>query len=376
MTQPIPIARHKVFLQALQKLRDDIRRRVTLFFYDRPRQPISQPRNKIVFVRWDAKLGDTIVKSWVLREIKKYRPDLQIIVIAPQSFMAMYLNDLGADEVVVSPKKISFADVRRIAQAVGPVQYVVHLSEHLKPKDIYLLSKIDSKYVMGLDDEVECINIKIGALTRGKHFADKVGMLMQHMGISAYDQSYVVPFEQAAQARTDAWWPKGPVIAFNPLGRGNARQLSLLTAQLIIEHMLKVTRADILILIDPSQRLFAQTLKSKASQSHRLLLPPDNPNAQTFNDLFACVRRSQAMVSADTATVHIASGLGKPVFAFYNPKQNELDFSFSNWSPNSPLAVCQLARRSQPQTINAIDLGEFEVLFAGFLNDYAPSLKA
>jgi hypothetical protein len=61
----------KIFLQSLQKARDHIRRKVSLFFFDRNRQPTATVRKKIVFVRWDAKLGDTIVTSWLFREIRK-----------------------------------------------------------------------------------------------------------------------------------------------------------------------------------------------------------------------------------------------------------------------------------------------------------------
>jgi ADP-heptose:LPS heptosyltransferase len=282
----------------------------------------------------------------------------------------MFLNDMGADRVIVSPKRVHFADIRRIARAVGPAEYVIHMAEHLKPKDIYLLSKLDSNYVMGLDDEVKGINIKAGARTQNQHFADKVAVLMQHMGISNFDQSYIVPFDSVVQARTDAWWPSHPVIAFNPIGRGHARQFSLKTATAVLEHILKATKADVLILIDPARRAFAESIKQQVSQSHRVILAPADTSARSLGDLFACVRRSQAMVSVDTATVHIATGLGKPVFGFYNPKQNDQDFSFVNWSPHCEQSVTQLAKWVSPQVIDAIDIGEFSVLFTQFVKDY------
>ena len=370
MQQPEHHATIKVFLQSLQKARDYIRRKVSLFFYDRIRQPTATVRKQIVFVRWDAKLGDTIVTSWLFREIRKHDPSLQLVVIAPESFKSMFLNDMGADRVIVSPKRVKFADIRRIAKAVGPAEYVMHMAEHLKPKDVYLLSKLDSNYVVGLDDEVKGINIKAGARTQNQHFADKVAVLMNHMGINDFDQSYIVPFDSIAQARTDAWWPDRPVIAFNPIGRGHARQFSLKTATAVLEHILNATKADVLILIDPARRAFAESIKQQVSQSHRVMLAPADKSAHTLGDLFSCVRRSQAMVSVDTATVHIATGLGKPVFGFYNPQQNDQDFSFVNWSPHCEHSVSQLAKRVNPQVVDAIDINEFRVLFTQFAKDY------
>lgn len=370
MQHPAHHATIKVFLQSLQKARDYIRRKVSLFFYDRIRQPTATVRKQIVFVRWDAKLGDTIVTSWLFREIRKHDPSLQLVVIAPESFKSMFLNDMGADRVIVSPKRVKFADIRRIAKAVGPAEYVMHMAEHLKPKDVYLLSKLDSNYVVGLDDEVKGINIKAGARTQNQHFADKVAVLMNHMGINDFDQSYIVPFDSVAQARTDAWWPDRPVIAFNPIGRGHARQFSLKTATAVLEHILNATKADVLILIDPARRAFAESIKQQVSQSHRVMLAPADKSAHTLGDLFSCVRRSQAMVSVDTATVHIATGLGKPVFGFYNPQQNDQDFSFVNWSPHCEHSVSQLAKRVNPQVVEAIDINEFRVLFTQFAKDY------
>lgn len=370
MQHPEHHATIKVFLQSLQKARDYIRRKVSLFFYDRIRQPTATIRKQIVFVRWDAKLGDTIVTSWLFREIRKHDPSLQLVVIAPESFKSMFLNDMGADRVIVSPKRVKFADIRRIAKAVGPAEYVMHMAEHLKPKDVYLLSKLDSNYVVGLDDEVKGINIKAGARTQNQHFADKVAVLMNHMGINDFDQSYIVPFDSVAQARTDAWWPDRPVIAFNPIGRGHARQFSLKTATAVLEHILNATKADVLILIDPARRAFAESIKQQVSQSHRVMLAPADKSAHTLGDLFSCVRRSQAMVSVDTATVHIATGLGKPVFGFYNPQQNDQDFSFVNWSPHCEHSVSQLAKRVNPQVVDAIDINEFRVLFTQFAKDY------
>lgn len=372
--------RTKIFLHRLQKYRDGIRRAIALFFFDRERQvvlsqPDLTPRKQIVLVRWDAKLGDTIVTSWLFREIRKHDPSLQLVVIAPESFKSMFLNDMGADRVVLAPKRPTFADIRRIAKEVGPAQYAMHMAEHLKPTDIYLLAKLDSRYVIGLDDEVKTINIKAGALTQGQHFADKVAVLMQHLGVNHFDQSYIVPFDAQAEARTDAWWPKRPVIIFNPIGRGHARQLSLAKAVAVVEYIVKITSADVLVLTDPSQRRFAQALKQQISQKERVFLTLPDPSVQTVGDLFANIRRCQAMVSVDTATVHIATGLNKPVFAFYNPKQNDHDFNFVSWSPRSARSVSQLAKRVTPQVIDAIDLKEFEHSFSKFIEEFCFDLK-
>jgi ADP-heptose:LPS heptosyltransferase len=103
-------------------------------------------------------------------------------------------------------------------------------------------------------------------------------------------------------------------------------------------------------------------------------LSPDYPSSQGLGDLFASIRRCQAMVSVDTATVHIATGLKKPLFSFYNPQQNSQDFNFENWSPRSDYSISQLAKRVDPQVIDAINLNDFESLFSQFIHDFTPTL--
>lgn len=371
----------KSFVQWLQKLRDRVRRRVALMCFDvsaarSSRQPQQAPSNQIVFIRWDAKLGDTIVTSWLFREIKKYRPQMRSVVVAPKAFESIFVRDYGVDQFIESPKKIKFADVRRIAHQIGHAQYVLHLSQPLKPKDIYLLSLLKSRFVVGLDDPVGLINIKAGALTAGQHFNDKVAVMMEHMGVNQYDQSYMVPQDNQVRDRILAWWPKTPVIAFNPLGRGTARRLSPAVAIDVLNQILRATSAHVLILVEPNEVLYAFELKSGAWAPERVCLVQQDVLNNAMSALFEMVRLSSAMVSIDTATIHIACGLDKPVFGFYNPKQDACDLNYESWSPKGASFVAQFAQLTQPQSIDAIDVKEFAQLFDQFLIQHLPALKA
>mgnify|MGYP003615356182 CR=1 FL=1 len=48
---------------------------------------------KILFLRYDGKIGDYIVTSWVYREIKKQRPDIQIDVVGISKNEKLFLNN-------------------------------------------------------------------------------------------------------------------------------------------------------------------------------------------------------------------------------------------------------------------------------------------
>lgn len=48
---------------------------------------------KILFLRYDGKIGDYIVTSWVYREIKRQRPDIQIDVVGISKNEKLFLNN-------------------------------------------------------------------------------------------------------------------------------------------------------------------------------------------------------------------------------------------------------------------------------------------
>jgi ADP-heptose:LPS heptosyltransferase len=70
----------------------------------------------------------------------------------------------------------------------------------------------------------------------------------------------------------------------------------------------------------------------------------------------AQIRRCDALISVDTATVHIAAGLQKPLLGLYNPDMT----NFVDWGPNNPQAVCVFSHAPAPYDINALDWSELE----------------
>jgi ADP-heptose:LPS heptosyltransferase len=67
---------------------------------------------------------------------------------------------------------------------------------------------------------------------------------------------------------------------------------------------------------------------------------------QPTNDLFELceqVALCDAVVSVDTAIVHVASGLRKPLLALYTGGGPHTG-NFKSWHANSPLALCQFIR--------------------------------
>ena len=74
-------------------------------------------------------------------------------------------------------------------------------------------------------------------------------------------------------------------------------------------------------------------------------------------------------MSVDTATVHIAVGLDKPVFGLYNPDAENLQ----DWGPRHPLAETLLSKAIHPQDINTLPWDELEQRLPAWWHQCCPT---
>ena len=72
------------------------------------------------------------------------------------------------------------------------------------------------------------------------------------------------------------------------------------------------------------------------------------PESKTIYDAIALLSLANWVVSVDTAVVHIASGLNKPLLALY--LRNE----FSEWHPNSEYAITCFPEQVSSPDINVL----------------------
>lgn len=362
-------------INKLQQARDPLRRQLGRWLFDRARvRPADSGRDKVVLLRWDAKLGDAIVSSWVAREIHRAQPAREVWVVTAPAMAPLFREHLGADRVIEIAKRPGYGELKALARSLGRVGYLVHLCKSLKMKDIYFLNRVDACHIAGMDDELASIDIKLGADTAGRHFVDKFVALLANMGIHDPDTRYVIPQRPEWEQRLAAWWPAGrQVIAFNPYGSGGARRLRPDMVARMLELMLVNCQHTICLLFPPDVAQEAAALCDKASVPERILRSPEAPS---LGGLFTQLRHSAALVSVDTATVHIAAGLNLPILGLYNPDLGGGGENYVEWHPNTRDAITLFSKSQTSQDINSLDLHEFEQTFSRWIasiNDKKPT---
>ncbi|QCG49757.1 glycosyltransferase family 9 protein [Aeromonas schubertii] len=346
----------------LQLARDVLRRRLGRWLFDRPcARPTDDGCGKVVLLRWDAKLGDSIVSSWVAREIHCAQPDREVWVVTTSAMAPLFRDHFAADRVLVVPKRQGYGALKSLARSLGRVGYLVHLGKSLKMKDIYFLSQVDACHVAGMDDALACIDIKLGERTAGRHFAEKFAELLASMGIATPDTRYLIPARPEWETALATWWPTdSTVLAFNPYGSGGARRLRPDRIAPMLESMLASCAHRLCILFPPGQEEEVAALRTGASDPARILVSPETPS---LGGLFTQLRHCIGLVSVDTATVHIAAGLDLPILGLYNPDIGGGNENFLEWHPNSPSATVLFSTNTREQDINSLDLAEFEQAF-------------
>lgn len=339
------------FISRSQLFRDQLRRKLGKLWFDRPSRGADLAQVKrVLLVRWDAKIGDSIVSSFFFRELRRFRRDIQIDVITAPHMASLYQEHFGVDHVICCKKRPSYTELKKLAFDTGPVDLVIHLGKHLKMKDIYFLRCLDADNVMGLDDELELINLKLGNATAGRHFSDKFAHALELLGASEYDREYILPEDVARRQHVLLEWPDAPVVALNPYGSGSSRRLNFDSVSMLVTLISDYfPHWKVCLMSAPDTKQQTEEWCDLLGREWVFTVTC----SETIQDAIEIIRLSKAVISVDTAIVHIASGLKKPLLGLYNEDRE----NFFEWSPGTNRASVVFARldSSGIQDINNID---------------------
>ncbi|AIW20326.1 lipopolysaccharide heptosyltransferase family protein [Vibrio coralliilyticus] len=324
----------RVIISKLQRFRDIARRYFGVLLFDQKKESDFDPEHAktILFIRNDAKLGDAIVSSGVISKIRRYRPDINIIILTTPSLDTLFKKHFSVDRVVHLSKRPSYREIRFVSEEVGSVDIVVSLNLDMKMKDIYLLNKLDSKIVIGVDRLLKIVNFNISKDIQQLHYAEKFDYITKLLGISGPREKYQVPVLSDSVAKMESFLTTNGIkdfILLNPFGSGNERKLRSESIAAIV---------DVVLNLDKSLKVVVLTAPDTKGQFQSMRLTNDRvfhfTDSESIYDAIAAVQAAKLIISVDTSIVHIASGLHKPQVAIYSDDT----VNFSNWHPNSDVA--------------------------------------
>ncbi|WP_038178955.1 glycosyltransferase family 9 protein, partial [Vibrio rhizosphaerae] len=342
-----------IIIVKFQSFRDLLRQKLGRFLFDRKNETgfdLTKTKS-ILFIRNDAKIGDAIVSSGVIRKIKKFRPDIRIIVMTSPSMRCLFEDGFGVNEFVYLKKRPSYSEIKIACQKLGKIDVAVSLNQNMKMKDIYLHRCLQTKVNIGLDSKVKLINKNISNDIKDKHYALKFDFIAKCIGIDEPLEPYIIPLSEASLAKIERFIFTHNIkkyIVFNPFGSGSTRKLNKENIWNIIEQVnVKYPDYQCVLLSSPGTR---DEINQMNIHDNKRIFHFDD--SESIYDAIAIVDNADLIITVDTSIVHIASGLGKKQIAIYrNDEEN-----YINWGPNSDLAQSIFTSRDN---INDIDLSQF-----------------
>ena len=308
------------------------------FIFDRKTSPVPMgvPEH-ILVIRWDAKLGDSFVSSFFYREIKKLVAT-KVTVATTKELAELHMQSFGADHVVISCPRPGLRKLISLRSQLTGIDTVVHLVGKIQPSEIFFLWLLKPKHVFSLDDDLGWVDVKMGRATEERSFSEKYRYVLERLGIRNICNDYIIPIpsasalETAGSARCD--------IVFNPFGSRPDKSLSTNKSVQVLRYLAEIfPERRIGILNSPQTRAESIRLAERVARDNVAALD----YIVTIQDTIAAICTAEAVISVDTAIVHIASALDRKLLAIYPLMDDE----HNPWLPPvSPLTHIIYSRQN------------------------------
>ncbi|WP_439290983.1 glycosyltransferase family 9 protein [Lonepinella koalarum] len=302
--------------------------------------PVNLPIKKILFLRQDGKIGDYIVSSFVFRELKKQDPELYIGVTCTKNNAYLFENNPYIDQLHFVQKR-SIWDRIKCGLNLRKFHYDVLIDPTvlLRNRDLLFIRLIKASINVGyLKQNYQLFNINID--DPKLHFADVYKTVLEKIGFTDINTQYDIPFNPLANTETIDFIQKNKLerfITLNFFGNGSARQFDDKHIVAILEYLAKKSSLPIVVLTYPTvteklKKLIAM-VNGQWSMENNIFFAKIfiNENTKSIFHTIELIRYSDLLISPDTATIHIAAGLNKPIIGFYSQGQQ----NWLNWHPNN-----------------------------------------
>lgn len=292
----------------LQRFRKALSRSLFRLLVDRSLPQKKTPaKPHIVVPRWDAKLGDAVVSSFFLREATRLKARVTVLTVA--ELVPLHKQVFGVEQVVTTSANPNLGELICLARQLGSVDTVVHLVGRLQPAEILFIYLLKPTNLYSLDDNLRCVNHKLGKITEGFNVVERYAHVLRDLGAETINCDYIIPLPTQLPAPDAA-----PQILFNPWASREDKSLSFSCATMSLRLIAETFPTHkIGILNSPATKDQTDHLVATVACTNVLRVE----NIATPSDVTGYLCRAQVVISVDTAIVHLAVGLKKRLIAIY-----------------------------------------------------------
>ncbi|GDY27290.1 LOS biosynthesis enzyme LBGB [Agarivorans sp. Toyoura001] len=312
---------------------DTLRKKLALMIFDTKTISELEPKSskRILFWRTDGKIGDSVISSFIYKELKAFYPKLEISVLTLENAKGLFETNPYIDNVYLYKKRPNLLSVPSLLKEIPQQDTIVFLGRFMKPRDILALRLLKAHNYIGLEKDAKIINYNILADCENQHYQQQFLAVAKVMGLNIMEPQYTYNINHRSELRVSKYLDDidRPYICINPFGSANSR---CLTADNILkigkELNIYYPNHPLVVLCSPDQLHKLTTIETELKSINAQFMS----NSAHIDDSACLIKHAKLLVSVDTATVHIAKAFEVPLIAIYLYGPNE----YQMWHPNHP----------------------------------------
>ncbi len=293
--------------------------------------PDIQQAQTILFLRQDGKIGDFIVSSFVFSEIKRHKPSAKIGVLCSPENRYLFEQHPDIDHIHVVEKRGMWAYHQLGKQLNNQYDVVIEPTLIFRVRELVLLRAIGAPHNIGyLKSDYQIFNHSIEQTHL--HYTEVYCKILNILGFEDVATDYRLPDYSKSHQKVADFLLKNHLnqyIALNFFGAARRRRFTPEHIRAILQTLTRVfPQQSWLLLGFPEVNEWLSALASEFSGCYVFA------ETESIFDNMALIASAKAVLSPDTAVVHIAVALDKPLIGLYSAEAQ----NFANWYPYSQQA--------------------------------------
>lgn len=287
----------------------------------------------ILFLRYDGKIGDTVVNTLLFREIKKVYKDIKIGVVARKSNAQILENNIYVDNVYIYEKNKS--KIKKLAKEIANEKYdlLIDFSDMLRVNQMMFINKCNCKYNIGFNkDNWELFDLSFDEPKGNYHISELYQHLLGILGIKSNNLDYDMNFSVEDKLAVDEILKENKgkkIFILNPFAASKHRELSEESICKIIDIILRKENTMVFLIGENSKEKQVQDILKKYSKN------VSYAKLNNIREVAYLIKKSDFVITPDTSIVHIAACFKKNMIAIYRMSKDEENEKNSNlWGPN------------------------------------------
>jgi ADP-heptose:LPS heptosyltransferase len=290
----------------------------------------------ILFLRIDDKIGDTVVSSFLYREIKKKYPNIRILVYCGKNNKEILKYNKNVDELY-EVRGCLFKDIS-IFKALRKqnISLVVDFFPfNLKFNHISMLRIISPEFLIGFNKTYyKMYDLSVNEDFFSMHITEMYKYILNLLKINNIDLKYEIPLtskeEMPALDLINNNYRYKYKVVINPFSASKHRTLSVSKLRQLIDLIENSFDCCIFILCQEKNKQKVASLKNE-----RTIIA----SFESILESAALIKYADIIISPDTSIVHIAAAFDKKTIALYRDYSNSYEKTDIIWASNNTNAI-------------------------------------